>query len=50
MMSVSRKKALYALLAGGMLLQVGSCLTAAAPIGLSLFESTALTVLFGRLF
>jgi hypothetical protein len=36
-----------AILAGGSLLQIGGCLTAASPIFLSLTESSLLAYLFG---
>lgn len=44
------RKAALVLLAGGVLLQVGGCLTVMGPIALSLLESTGLTILLGRAF
>jgi len=41
------KRVAAALACGGCLLQFGGCLTAAAPVLLSLGESTLLTYLFG---
>ncbi len=41
------KRTVLVVLCGGTMLQVGGCLGAAAPIFLSLAESSLLTLLFG---
>jgi hypothetical protein len=47
-MSKTCKKAVYVLLTGGILVQVGSCVAAVGPLAASLGESIFLTWIFGR--